>query len=88
MNNQAYLTKEEHERYQQARLALVLRLLFYLHLVAYLVTNSFFLFLFGRVGLWWGLGLIVHGVLTFVFGARLAFWVDQRIRALAELEHR
>ena len=88
MNDQPYLTQEEHERYQRARIVWTLELLFYLHLAAYVITNGVFLILFGRVGLWWGVGLVLHGVLTFAFGTRLALWIDRRIRTLAEVEHR
>jgi predicted MFS family arabinose efflux permease len=51
MKNQPHLTKEERERYQRARVMFVLRLLFYVHIVAYVITNGFFLLVFGRVGL-------------------------------------
>ncbi len=88
MNDQPDLTREAHERYQQARIVFVLRLLFYIHLVAYVATNGVFVFFFGRVGLWWGLGIIAHGVLTFVFGRQLAVWVERRVRASAGLRHR
>lgn len=87
MKDQPYLTKEEYEGYQRARITFVLKLLFYVHLVAYVVTNGVFLLLFERVGLWWGLGLVAHGVLTFAFGSRLAFWVDQHVRASAKVGH-
>lgn len=86
MNDQPYLTREEHDRYQQARITFVLRLLFYVHLVAYIGTNGVFLFLFGRVGLWWGLGLVAHGIVTFVVGSHLALWVDRCVRAAAKVE--
>lgn len=50
MKNQPYLTKEEHERYQRARVMFVLRLLFYVHIVAYVITNGIFSSFSGVLG--------------------------------------
>ena len=86
MKDRPYPTREEHERYQRARITVVISLLFYVHLAAYLVTNGVFLFLFGRVGLWWVLGLVAHGIFTFAVGSRLALWIDQRVRASTKVE--
>lgn len=72
-----YMTEEAHGRYQRAGFVLVLNALFVLHLVAYAVTNAVFLVVFGAFGVWWGLGLIVHALVTFAFGARFATWVDR-----------
>lgn len=79
-DRQRQMTDEEHGRYQRVGIVPVLNALFILHLVAYAVTNAVFLVVFGTLGVWWGLGLIVHGLVTFAFGARFATWVDRAIR--------
>ncbi len=85
-----YITVEEHRRYERARRQFSQLELLGLHAAVYVIYNVTLFLVFGEPSpyryLWWGLGLVAHTLATFAFGARLAAWVEKRIRRRAEGE--
>lgn len=88
--NKKYSTEE----YQDAKKAVEERLGFYVHLTAYILVNSYFIFLSVRNGgyfwaVWpmagWGIGLVFHGVSVFGFFNNNA-WKNKQIQR--EIEKR
>ena len=89
--HQRYITAEEHRRYERARRQFAQMELLSLHAAVYVVYNVTLFLIFGETSpygyLWWGLGLILHALVTFAFGARLAAWAEKRIWLSAKRKH-
>lgn len=88
--NQKFSTEE----YQEAKKAVEERFGFYVHLTAYILVNSFFVFLSLKNGhyfwaIWpiagWGIGLMFHGISVFGFFNNTG-WKQRQIQK--ELEKR
>ncbi|PLT29333.1 2TM domain-containing protein [Peribacillus deserti] len=81
---------ERNEQYQRAKRRVQNLKAFYLHLTVYIFVNImlFFINLTSDAGNWWffyplcgwGIGLIVHGLSTVVFGRFGSEWEERKIK--------
>ncbi|KAA9021771.1 2TM domain-containing protein [Niallia endozanthoxylica] len=81
---------ENSEKYLRAKKKVQSLKAFYIHLIVYILVNSMLLvinllsdsgnwwFIYPLVG--WGIGLLIHGLSTFVFGKMGSDWEEKKIK--------
>lgn len=89
---------ENDERYLRAKKRVENLKGFYIHLTAYVLVNTFILFinLSTFEGEWWffyplggwGIGLIIHGLTVFASGTFGADWEERKIKEYMEKDKR